>query len=53
MVSDSWDIFFLDWHVILDRMNEDEFTDYLIQLTIEESCHEAFAISKNGYVCST
>uniref|UniRef100_A0A8C2DXU9 Ankyrin repeat and SOCS box containing 15 n=1 Tax=Cyprinus carpio TaxID=7962 RepID=A0A8C2DXU9_CYPCA len=48
MVSDSWDIFFLDWHVILDRMNEDEFTDYLIQLTIEESCHEAFAISKNG-----
>ncbi|XP_050955330.1 ankyrin repeat and SOCS box protein 15-like [Labeo rohita] len=33
---------------MLDKMNEDEFTDYLIQLSIEESCHEVFAIWKNS-----
>lgn len=37
-------------HTMLDKMNEDEFTDYLIQLSIEESCHEVFAIWKNRYV---
>ncbi|KAK2867323.1 hypothetical protein Q8A67_025440 [Cirrhinus molitorella] len=29
-------------------MNEDEFTDYLIQLSIEESCHEAFVIANSS-----
>ncbi|XP_043083645.1 ankyrin repeat and SOCS box protein 15-like isoform X2 [Puntigrus tetrazona] len=31
-----------------DKMNEDDFNDYLLQLSIEESYHEAFAISKTS-----